>query len=91
MFDGAISKEQAQTKIRCWMQRVRKSGLHCFDSFLNLLNTWWGEITNYFIQRENSGFVEGFNNKVKVLKHLFQRIFLDLRGYRLFTATTISA
>ena len=101
IFNSTISKEQAQTKIRCWMQRVRKSGLHCFDSFLNLLNTWWEEITNYFIQRENSGFVEGFNNKVKVLKrrcygifnlkHLFQRIFLDLHGYRLFTATTIYA
>jgi transposase len=42
--------------------------------------------------------VEGFNNKVKILKrrcygifnlkHLFQRIYLDLHGYRLF-ATTI--
>jgi transposase len=38
--------------------------------------------------------VEGFNNKIKVLKrrcyglfnlkHIFQRIFLDLEGYRLF-------
>jgi len=38
--------------------------------------------------------VEGLNNKLKVLKrrcyglfnleHLFQRIFLDLEGYRLF-------
>jgi transposase len=101
IFDSTISKEQAQTKIRCWMQRVRKSGLHCFAPFLKLLDTWWEEITNYFIQRENSGFVEGFNNKVKVLKrrcygifnlkHLFQRIFLDLHGYRLFTATTMYA
>jgi transposase len=43
---------------------------------------------------ENSGFVEGFNNKIKVLKrrcdgifnrqHLFQRISLDMEGYRLF-------
>ena len=41
-----------------------------------------------------SGFVEGFNNKLKVLKrrcygltnlgHLFQRIFLDLEAYRVF-------
>jgi transposase len=49
---------------------------------------------NYFVDRETSGFVEGFNNKIKVLKrrsygmtnlkHLFQRIYLDLEGYRLF-------
>jgi transposase len=101
IFDMNLSKKQAQAKIRRWIQRVQKSGLQCFDDFLKLLATWWEEITNYFIQRENSGFVEGFNNKVKVLKrrcygifnlqHLFQRIYLDLHGYRLFAATTIYA
>jgi transposase len=43
---------------------------------------------------ESSGFVEGLNNKIEVLTrrsyglfnldHLFQRLFLDLEGYRLF-------
>ena len=99
IFNMNLSKGQAQSKILQWEQQVQKSGLHCFDDFLTLLNTWWEEITNYFIQRENSGFVEGFNNKVKVLKrrcygifnlqHLFQRIYLDLHGYRLFAASTI--
>jgi transposase len=47
------------------------------------------EIANYFVERENSGFVEGFNNRIKVLKrrcygivertHLYQRISLDLK------------
>lgn len=101
IFDLHLSKKQAQAKIRRWIQRVQNSGVHCFEDFLKLLETWWEEITNYFIQRQNSGFVEGFNNKVKVLKrrcygifnlkHLFQRIYLDLHGYRLFAATTISA
>ena len=76
------------------MKRVKKSGLQCFDDFLKTLNHWWVEITNYFVTRANSGFVEGFNNKLKVLKrrcygifnlkHLFQRIYLDLEGYGLF-------
>jgi transposase len=49
-------------------------------------------IANYFRQRQTSGFVEGLNNKLKVLKcrcfgiynlrHLFQRVMLDLDGYR---------
>ena len=101
IFDMHLSKKQAQAKLRGWIRQVQNSGLHCFDDFLKLLAAWWQEITNYFIQRENSGFVEGFNNKVKVLKrrcygifnlkHLFQRIYLDLHGYRLFAATTISA
>lgn len=100
IFDMNLSKKQAQSKILRWIQQIQKSGLHCFDNFLKLLAAWWEEITNYFIQRENSGFVEGFNNKVKVLKrrcygifnlkHLFQRIYLDLHGYRLFAASTIS-
>ncbi len=52
------------------------------------------EITNYFVGRHNSGFVEGLNNKIKVIKrrcygilspgHLFQRIHLDLVGYKLY-------
>lgn len=101
IFDMNLSRKQAQSKILAWSQQVRNSGLDCYDNFLKLLATWWEEITNYFIQRQNSGFVEGFNNKVKVLKrrcygifnlqHLFQRIYLDLRGYRLFAASTISA
>lgn len=101
IFDMNLSKKQAQSKILRWVQKVQKSGLQCFDDFLKLLKTWWEEITNFFIQRENSGFVEGFNNKVKILKrrcygifnlkHLFQRIYLDLHGYRLFAATTIYA
>jgi len=99
IFDTNLSKKQAQAKIRRWKQRVQKSGLTCFDAFLKLLQVWWDEITNFFIQRESSGFVEGFNNKVKVLKrrcygifnlqHLFQRISLDLQGYRLLADTTI--
>jgi transposase len=94
IFEQHLSKKEAQTKIRAWMKRVRKSGLACFNDFLNTLVRWWEEITNYFIHRESSGFVEGFNNRLKVLKrrcyglfnlrHLFQRIFLDLEGYRLF-------
>ncbi|MBI5030117.1 MAG: transposase [Chloroflexi bacterium] len=59
-------------------------------------------ILNYFVRRNSSGFLEGLNNKLKVLKrrcygqfnvgHLFQRIFLDLEGYRLFARrTTICA
>jgi transposase len=95
IFDETISKSSAQTKIRAWMKRVKKSQLTCFADFLKTLTHWWEEITNFFLQRANSGFVEGFNNKIKVLKrrcyglfnltHIFQRIFLDLEGYRLFT------
>ncbi len=94
IFENAASPAQAQAQIRAWQDRVQRSGLSCFNDFLNTLDRWWTEITNYFANRDSSGFVEGLNNKLKVLKrrcyglfnlgHLFQRIFLDLEGFRLF-------
>jgi len=94
IFEQVQSQTQAQEALRAWQERVRHSGLTCFDAFLNTLDHWWTEITNYFAHRDSSGFVEGLNNKIKVLKrrcyglfnlgHVFQRIFLDLEGYRLF-------
>jgi transposase len=94
IFEQAPALPQAQAQIRAWQDCVRHSGLSCFDDFLKTLDRWWTEITNYFVHRDSSGFVEGLNNKLKVLKrrcyglfnlgHLFQRIFLDLEGYRLF-------
>ncbi len=94
IFEERLSKSDAKRKFRAWIRQVRRSDLSCFDDFIHTLENWLEEITNFFIHRDSSGFVEGFNNKIKVLKrrcygifniqHLFQRIFLDLEGYRLF-------
>jgi transposase len=94
IFEQHLSEPTAERKIQVWIQQVKKSGLNCFDNFLKILERWWSEILNYFVDRASSGFVEGFNNKIKVLKrrcygifnleHLYQRIYLDLEGYRLF-------
>ena len=94
IFNKDISKSKAKRKISSWKKRVKKSGLSCFNSFLSTLDKWMDEITNYFLDRQTSGFVEGFNNKIKVIKrrcygilnvnHLFQRIYLDIEGYSLF-------
>jgi transposase len=94
IFEQDLSKTEATQAIKKWTKDVETSELTCFDPFLTTLDTYLDEITNYFLQRESSGFVEGLNNKVKVLKrrcyglrnsaHLFQRLFLDLEGYRLF-------
>jgi len=94
IFETDHNKASATTAIKRWVKRVTASGLSCFDSFLVTLENWLDEITNYFVHRLTSGFVEGFNNKAKVLKrrcygitnltHFFQRLYLDLEGYRLF-------
>lgn len=97
IFDAPLSKEAAILQLTDWQQRVRASGLSCYDSFLLTLEKWKEEIANYFLARHNSGFVEGLNNKIKVLKrrcygifnlsHLFQRLFLDIEGYQRFAHT----
>jgi transposase len=94
IFDRHLSRETAKTEITAWIIEVAKTGLCYFDGFLKTLARWMEPILNYFIARETSGFVEGFNNKIKVLKrrcygitnlaHFFQRIYLDIEGYRLF-------
>ena len=95
IFDTARSKKDGLRRIGFWRQRVEKSGLTCFDGFLKLLDTWQDLIANYFINRQSSGFVEGLNNKLKVLKRrcyglrnvvrFYQRLTLDLEGYRRFS------
>jgi transposase len=95
IFDTARAKTDGLRRIRFWRQRVVRSGLDCFDAFLKLLDTWLDRIANYFINHQTSSFVEGLNNKLKVLKRrcygmrnvarLFQRLTLDLEGYRRFS------
>jgi transposase len=97
LFERDYTKAGATCAIRAWCQRARASGLAEFESFLGTLERWIDEITNYFQGRQTSGFVEGFNNRVKVLKRrcygiydvgrLFQRLTLDLHGYHLFGHT----
>jgi transposase len=97
IFEQDLTKAEATTAIKAWRKKVEDSGLTCFDSFLTTLDNYLDEITNYFLSRHSSGFVEGLNNKIKVLKrrcygllnldHFFQRLFLDLEGYRLFAWT----
>lgn len=94
IFDSDICVTVASEKLQQWQQRVLDSELKCFNSFLTSLTNRFNEIVAYFERRLNSGFVEGLNNKIKVIKrrcygilcpgHLFQRIFLDLNGFRLF-------
>ena len=94
IFEQPLTKEEGRCQLRAWKELVKKSGLSCFDRFLNTLDEWMDEISNYFVDRHSSGFVEGLNNKIKVIKrrcygilnvgHFFQRLFIDLRGYEEF-------
>jgi transposase len=94
IFELRLTKEEARVRLNKWAHKVRRCALGCFDKFLTTLDNWLDEIVNYFVNRLSSGFVEGLNNKVKTIKRrcygilkvktLFQRLYLDLEGYRRF-------
>ena len=95
IFNQPLTKVEAQDRLQAWKALVQQSGVACFDEFLKTLDERIDLITNYFVERNSSGFVEGLNNKIKVIKrrcygifnvgHFFQRLMIDLRGYELFT------
>ncbi len=106
IFERNYTRTAAKLAIRAWCRRARQSKLSQFDQrswhakrdrFLGTIETWLEQISNYFLERLTSSFVEGFNNRVKVLKrrcygifdvdHLFQRLTLDISGYERFSLT----
>jgi len=94
ILEMQLTREQAKRRLMKWLDKVRRSVLTCFDKFMTTLENWLDKIANYFVDRLSSGFVEGLNNKVKTIKRrcygiprvqtLFQRLHLDLEGYRRF-------
>jgi len=100
IFELPLTKDQAAQRLRKWQAKVERSGLTCLDAFLKTLTNWFDQITNYFVRRLTSSFVEGFNNRLKTLKrrcyglgigHLFRRLRLDLGGYSRFADSHIQA
>ena len=94
IFNTYSNRKSAMAKIERWINKVEKSKINVFDSFINTLQKYKPYIGNYFKARKNSGFVEGLNNKIKVLKRrcyglvkatsMFQHLFLDLQGYECY-------
>lgn len=89
IYESPHTPEQAGQQLDAWIQKVRDSGLACFDGFIQTLEKSRADILAYFDGRHTSGFVEGLNNKLKVIKRrcfglldpgrLFQRIQIDLQ------------
>lgn len=96
IFESRINKAQAENALAQWLERITALGLICFAAFETTLNNWRDHITNYFVGRKTSGFVEGLNNKIKVIKRrcygiynlgrLFQHIWLDVQGRKVLFA-----
>jgi len=93
IFNTHSNRKLGIAKLDRWIAAVHKSDLRCFDKFIGALKKYKPYIANYFKKRQNSGFIEGLNNKIKVAKRrcygffktesLFQRLYLDLKGYQM--------
>ncbi len=94
IFNMQLNRRQGEQRLQKWIDKVKASSVTCFNKVLKTLKKHLSLISNYFIRRANSGFVEGFNNKLKVVKRrcygikkvdsLFQRLWLDTVGYTKF-------
>ena len=94
IFNTHHKRKTASTQVERWIKQAQNNELTYFNGFIKTLEKYKINILNYFKNRKNSGFVEGLNNKIKVLKRrcyglakpesIFQRLFLDLRGYKAF-------
>jgi transposase len=88
IFETQTTRNGGIRRLKNWIKKVQNSTITSFNTFVKTLSKRLNEIANYFVKRESSGFVEGINNRIKVLKRrcygivdrvsLFRRISLDM-------------
>jgi transposase len=64
------SRSEAETKLCMWENSVREQGLQPFRALFPMLRIWRQEILNYFDHPYTNGFLEGKNNRIKVIKRM---------------------
>lgn len=68
IFNDTDSRNEAQKKLYAWIFDVIEADLDQYYSFVKTLLNWGDNIINYFLKGLSSGFVEGVNNKIKLIK-----------------------
>lgn len=64
------SRALAELELERWERAVREHGPAPFHRLFSMLRDWREEILNYFDHRYTNGFVEGKNNRIKVIKRV---------------------
>lgn len=60
----------ALVSLQRWIAQATALGLSHLDTFCTTLTNWQVEVVNFFANRVTSGFVEGMNSKVRLLKRI---------------------
>ncbi len=69
-YEKNTSADEACADLKKWKADAKKLDIKDLDKFCDTLTTWEAEITNFFHHRITSGFVEGMNSKIRVLKRI---------------------
>lgn len=67
---GCSSRSEAEARLAQWEDAIREDGPTPFKGLLPMLRIWRNEILNYFDYRYTNGFLEGKNNRIKVIKRV---------------------
>lgn len=66
----SATRAEAEQGLKAWEAEVREASLGSFQALFPMLRDWRKEILNYFDHRYTNGFVEGKNNRIKVIKRM---------------------
>ena len=69
-YEKELTPEQAKVPLQKWIEDAKSLGLSHLDKFCKTLTNWQTEIVNFFAHRVTSGFVEGMNSKIRLLKRI---------------------
>lgn len=69
-YQTDMTPDQARLTLDAWMADARQLAFKHLDAFCDTLIAWRTEIVNFFHHRITSGFVEGMNSKIRVLKRI---------------------
>jgi transposase len=64
------SRAEAEMRLNLWENSVKEQGIGPFRALLPMLRIWRKEILNYFDHPYTNGFLEGKNNRIKVIKRV---------------------
>ena len=68
IFNQSSEPSEARGKLHSWILQVIRSDISGYYDFVKTLLNWEENILNYFLDWVSSGFVEGVNNKIKLIK-----------------------
>ncbi len=64
------NRQEAEARLMQWERSVRDQGPASFRALFPMLRLWREEILNYFDYPYTNGFLEGKNNRIKVIKRV---------------------